>query len=121
MRSYARDWSLLRESIIEDYRSGESLRKISEKIGVSHATINKRLSLWGEHRRGTDAMRRGGRTRKKYRGKDCSGLRLGQLLVLGKDPILYPMRYLVRCDCGKLVQLSEKQLLKKRTCGHDKR
>lgn len=111
------DWRAEKKKIVSLYKEGRSLRRIGEIYGVSHSTIDKRLSQWRIVRRGSGDRRLSGRPGKLPRDRSYVGLRLGHLTVMGKHPVLYPLHWVCLCSCGRTVNLKERQLRRWRSCG----
>ena len=99
-----------KDRIIRAYRKGESLRKISLDHGVSFVTINKYLSRWG-------VKRRTGERRRSLLVNDLIGKRFGKLMVLYRDDHLYPVKWVVQCDCGTITSMFAYHLKSRRSCG----
>jgi len=111
------DWRMERKRIASLYKRGWTTRSIGKIFRTSHVTINKKLSEWGIQRRGSRKLRNTGRRGKFPRDRSYTGLRFGRLTVIGKHPVLYPLRWVCVCDCGKTVNLKEGQLKVWKSCG----
>jgi len=112
------NWRAERKKISNLYREEKlTLREIAKIYKTSHVTICKRLSTWKILRRGSGKLRQTGRPRKSSLVQPHAGQRFGKLTVVGKHPILYPMRWLCQCECSRIVNLTERQLGNWRSCG----
>lgn len=112
------DWPAEQQKISDLYcKKKLTLREIAKIYKTSHVTICKRLSTWDILRRGSGKLRQTGRLGKLSRERSLIGKRWGKLTVIGKHPVLYPMRWLSQCDCGRVVNLTERQLGNWRSCG----
>jgi len=84
-------------------------------------TIAKHLSRLEVPRRDGLNRRHGGPIGRLKKNRDYTGQQFGQLTVIMRHPFLYPTHWIVKCTCGRVLQLLEKQLLKKTCCGHGRR
>ena len=97
---------------------GKSTREIASLLNVSHVTINKRLSEWNiKRRRSSLNKQHTGRKGKLSRYRVYQNMRFGHLTVISKHPLLYPARWVCRCDCGKTIIIKEKSIGAWKSCG----
>lgn len=116
------NWDKRQTTLIRGYVEREkSLRVLALKFKTTAPTIAKYLSHWGISRRNGLNRRRGGPNGYLKKDRNYTGQRFGQLTVIMKHPLLYPTHWTVKCSCGRVLQLLEKQLLKKTCCGHGRR
>jgi len=116
------NWDRCKISLIEGYVKREkSLRALALRFNTTAPTIAKYLSQWGVPRRDGLNRQRGGPNGQLKKDRDYTGQRFGQLTVVMRHPLLYPAHWTVKCSCGRILQLLEKQLLKKICCGHGRR
>ena len=115
-------WDKRRDALIKGYvEKGKSLRALALKFKTTAPTIAKYLSRLAVPRRSGLNRRRGGPDGRLKKNRDYTGQQFGQLTVIMRHPLLYPTHWIVKCTCGRVLQLLEKQLLKKTCCGHGRR
>ena len=94
--------------LTKGYTGGKSTRAIAAELGVSHTTVNTHLDRLGVPRRGK---------RTDIRVRDLVGRRYGKLVVLHRDGMRYPTRWVVRCDCGNETSVEANKLYRRKSCG----
>ena len=104
------NWEKERRRIICLYNQGTSLRKLGELLEVTHTTVCRHLDDWGIPRRNGDIFRH-------LNVDDLAGRRFGKLVVTGRDGVRYPIRWVVRCDCGNVRSYLRQVLRARRSCG----
>ena len=116
------NWDKHKVNLIRGYvENGKSLRALAIKFHTTAPTVAKHLSRWGVSRRNGLNRQRGGPDGHLKKNRNYTGQQFGQLTVVMRHPLLYPTHWTVKCSCGRVLQLLEKQLLKKTCCGHGRR